>query len=169
MGVRDLRKELTEMHKEVLEGHIIQLYQRYPSVKKYFDFYLNSDEGALLNRYKEQVHQCYFPAKGKRVKYAKARKVIGEFKKIAVSPEVLAELDLFAVQVALIRAREERSGSVSYYDRVTKNFRAVLEYLEKQALLPQYKETVLELVDRSEGLPWQCKTQLQQVASYFYG
>ena len=44
MSKRDLKKYLNELNKEQLEGQIIELYDKFSTVKVYYDFVFNPNE-----------------------------------------------------------------------------------------------------------------------------
>ena len=61
MSKRELRKYLKELTKEQLEEQIINLYDKFPAVKTYYDFVFNPNERKLLQEFKLKVSNEYFP------------------------------------------------------------------------------------------------------------
>jgi shikimate 5-dehydrogenase len=51
MSKRDLKKYLGELNKEQLEEQIIELYEKFSSVKVFYDFVFNPKEDKLLQQY----------------------------------------------------------------------------------------------------------------------
>ena len=69
MGLREVKKELVELEKEELIYHISELYKKYKPVKEYFDFFANPDEEIILNKFKERVHEGFYPNRGWRLNH----------------------------------------------------------------------------------------------------
>ena len=169
MGLREVRKELESMEKHMLIHHISEVYKRYPEVKEYFDFYADPDEEKLLDRYKTVIYQAFYPTRGKKPKFYKARKALNAFKKIAVSPEVEAALLIYYVQVAIMYARDRKPGTESFYTKIESSFRTALEYLEKHELLAEFEQECAEMTERTQGLLSPTYMHMSSIRERFYG
>lgn len=101
MGLREVKKELDLLEKEELVYHISELYKKYKEVKEYFDFYSNPDEQAIIEKFKERIHEGFYPNRGKNLKLYRARKAINEFKKLGIGPEADGELLLYFTEISV--------------------------------------------------------------------
>jgi len=167
MGLREVKKELATLSQDQLIHHIVEVYKRYPHAKEYFDFYVNPDEKVILEKYKERVHEGFYPARGRRLKLYRSRKALNEFKKLGVSPEADAELMLYFIEVGIVYAREKRPTGEAYYERLLNMLEKLLTHLVKASLLDEYNESLSHVVERAEGLPWEVQTNMSNLRNSF--
>lgn len=102
MSKRDLRKYLKELEKDELEKQIIDLYERFKSVKVFYDFVFNPREEELLQKAKYKISKEYFPETKRKAKARRsiAQKEIRHFKQLGVDPYITADLMLFNIEIA---------------------------------------------------------------------
>ena len=93
MSKKLLQKHLVELQKEHLEIMVLDLYDKFPEVKTYFNFVFNPNENKLLEQARIKVANEFFPLKRKRPKARRsvAQKYIKHFKTLGMSPELIAE------------------------------------------------------------------------------
>ena len=60
MSKRALKKYLADLQKEDLEEQLLDLYDRFPSVKKYYNFVFNPKEDKMLLEAKMKISNEYF-------------------------------------------------------------------------------------------------------------
>lgn len=168
MGLREVRKELNQLEKEELLFHIGELYKKYKPVKEYFDFFANPNEENIIEKFKERVHEGFYPNRGWRLKLYRSRKAINEFKKLGISPEADAELLLYFTEVAVMYGREKKPKSETYYTRLENSFEKALEYLDKNSLLAQFQNSCANVAERSEPFPWNCGVHMQTLYKRYY-
>ena len=91
MSKKLLQKHLFELQKEHLESMVLDLYDKFPEVKTYFNFVFNPNEKKLLEQARIKVASEFFPLKRKRPKArrAVAQKCIKLFKTLGMSPELI--------------------------------------------------------------------------------
>jgi len=53
MGVSELKKELKSFEKDKLIELFLDLYKKNKAVKEYFDYFINPDEQALFNKFRD--------------------------------------------------------------------------------------------------------------------
>ena len=66
MSKKLLQKHLVELQKEHLEIMVLDLYDKFPEVKTYFNFVFNPNENKLLEQARVKVANEFFPLKRKR-------------------------------------------------------------------------------------------------------
>src|SRR5690606_41872656 len=88
MGKRELTRYLTDLKKKELEVQIIDLYNRFPIVKEYYNFVFNPNEDKLAQDAKIRISNEYVPRKGKKAKARRsvAQKIIKHFINLGVDP-----------------------------------------------------------------------------------
>ncbi len=169
MGLREVKKELEALDKQQLVYHLSELYKKYPEVKVYLNFFADPDEQKLIETYKARVHEGFYPSRGWRLKLARSRKAINEFRKLGISPEADADLLLYFTEVAVQYAREKKPRTEPYYTRLENSFQKALEYMHKHLILESFEQRCQFIVERSEKFPWNCSLHLQTLMDRFYG
>ena len=109
MSKRDLKKYLNELNKEQLEEQIINLYDKFPAVKTYYDFVFKPNERQLLQDFKLKVSNEYFPVKSKKAKARRsvAQKMIKHFISLGVDPFVIVDAMLYSIEIAQTYSSEK--------------------------------------------------------------
>src|SRR4051812_37720093 len=99
MGKRDLKKYLSELGHEQIADQIMELYDKFPDVKTYYDFVFNPKEEKLLGDAKAKISNEYFPVKSKRPKLRRstAQKYIKHFVSLGVDAFALLDLMLYNI------------------------------------------------------------------------
>ena len=82
MKISDLKKVLTALNKEELSEIIIDLYKSNKAVKDFLNYHLNISSEDLVDSYKAAIKKALNPEKNRKIKLAKARKILSDFKKI---------------------------------------------------------------------------------------
>jgi len=165
MGLREVKKELVELEKEELIYHISELYKKYKPVKEYFDFFANPDEEIILNKFKERVHEGFYPNRGWRLKLYRSRKAINEFKKLGISTEVECDLLLYFTEVAVAYARDKQTRTESFYTRLENSLEKAIKHMIKDDHIELFVARIDTLISRSEGFPWKCHDRLLAIKS----
>lgn len=100
---RNLQSHLQQLSKEELEQEIAMLYKKFIEVRNFYEQELSENPKSLTDKFKREIHRCYFPktGKGKR-KNAAIRRIISSFKQISSSKYDLVDLHLFRIKTALI-------------------------------------------------------------------
>jgi len=63
MSKRALKTYLSQLSKADLEEQLLDLYNRFPEVKTYYDFVFNPKEEKLVQEAKAKISNEYFPLK----------------------------------------------------------------------------------------------------------
>jgi hypothetical protein len=110
MSKRALKKYLGELDKDALQEQLMDLYDRFPEVKTYYDFVFSPNEEKLLKEATGRIAEEYFPQRRKRAKARRsvAQKYIKHFRTLGVDPQVLAEVMAFNLETALRFERHKR-------------------------------------------------------------
>jgi hypothetical protein len=66
MSKRALKKYLATLDEEALREQFMELYNRFPEVKTYYDFVFNPREDQLLRQAMERISEEYFPRRRKK-------------------------------------------------------------------------------------------------------
>jgi len=168
MGLTEIKKELKKLDKDKLIDLVAELYKKNKAVKEFFDFYVNPDESALFDKYRNKVFEAFYPKRGYSLKLKDGKQAISEFKKLGTSSDLLADLMLFYVETGVKFTNEYGDISESFYSSLESTFLATLKLMKKENLLEKYAERTYKVFSDTEGIGWGFHDYLGDVHSDFY-
>ena len=144
MSKRALVKYLSALKKKELEEQLIDLYQRFPAVKEYYDFAFNPKEDKMVQEAKTKISNEYFPLKRKRPKARRsiAHKYIKHYIKLGVDPHLISDLMLYNLEVAQSFS-VEKNVPEAFFKSMGNSFNELVQYISLNALLSEYKDRIV--------------------------
>jgi hypothetical protein len=155
MSKRALKKYLAGLPKEALEEHLLDLYDRFPEVKGYYDFVFNPREEQLLEEAKSRILEEYFPRRRKkaRARRSVAQKYLRHFRTLGMDPSLVADLMAFNLETALKYERERRCPE-AFFRSMYKSFREWGGYLAEHGLYREQKQRFADVARLAEASGW---------------
>lgn len=155
MSKRALKKYLSELPKEALEIQMMDLYQRFPDVKTYYDFIFNPKEDKLVQEAKTKISNEYFPLKRKRPKARRsvAQKFIKHFIKLGMEPNLIADVMCFNLEIAQTFTMD-RNVPDSFYKSMVNSFTEMTQFVSQNGLLGEFKERIIKLYKHTQDKHW---------------
>jgi hypothetical protein len=155
---RALKKYLASLEKSALEEQVIDLYERFAPVKKYYDFVFNPKEEKLIQEAKSRIANEYFPVKRKRPKARRsvAQKYLKHFRNLGMAPYLVADLMLYNLEIAQTFSREKRVPE-AFYKSMLNSFTEATQYLSQEALLSDFKGRILSVYEEVSIQGWPLK------------
>ncbi|WP_264564223.1 DUF6155 family protein [Flavobacterium sp. N3904] len=151
MSKRDLKKYLNELNKEQLEEQILELYDKFSTVKVYYNFVFNPKEETLLQECKLKIFHEYFPlqTRGKRKKpkmrRSVAHKYIKHFILLGVDPFVIADVMLYNIEIAQTFAAENPIKQELFYKSMFNSFEQAVKFIISNAILTEFKSRIIAI------------------------
>ena len=141
MSKRKLKKYLQTLDAAALREQLMDLYNRFPEVKTYYDFVFDPQEDKLLEEAAGRISEEYFPRRRKRAKARRsvAHKYIRHFRTLGVAPTVLAELMAFNLETAL-RYEKQRNCPDAFYRSMYKSYREWGQHLVHHGILEEFRD-----------------------------
>lgn len=169
MSKRELKKYLTQLPKDALEEQIVALYDKFVPVKNYYDFVFNPKEDKLTNEAKIKISNEYFPVKTKRAKLRRstAQKYIKHFLLIGVDPFAIADVMLFAIEVAQKYTARREMKYASFYKSMQNAFEQAARYVIANGIVSEYKERITDIVNEANRQNWENRYELTRVMELF--
>lgn len=150
-----LKKHLEELTKAELTAEILKLFEKIKAVKDYYEMDLGTDTSAVLNEYKAKIERQYFPKRGYGTpKAAEVRKLISEFKKIAIFEFDVVDLLLFRVEKAVDFTNAYGDIDEAFYTSAENAFDDALKLAKKTATLAAIKERSRQVVLETQNMGW---------------
>ncbi|RTZ03463.1 hypothetical protein EKM02_01100 [Flavobacterium sp. RSP49] len=148
MSKRDLKKYVAELNKEQLEEQILELYDKFSSVKVYYDFVFNPKEETLLKECKLKISNEYYPLKksGRRSKpkmrRSVAQKYIKHFTLLGVDPFVIADAMLYNIEIAQTFSSEQDIKQELFFKSMYNSFQQAVVFLIANGILADFKKRI---------------------------
>lgn len=164
MSKRALKKYIADVPKEELERQLLDLYTRFPSVKKYYDFIFNPREEIMVQEAMAKIRNEYFPVKRKRPRARRsvAQRYIKQFQKLEMDAHWVAELMIFNLETA--QAFEKgRKVPLAFYKSMLNSFSELIQYVSFHQLLSSYKERILVIYQLVEKRNWEHVEEFNRV------
>ena len=147
MSKRDLKKYLTGLDKEQLEEQLLELYDKFSDVKTYYDFVFNPKEEKLVAEAKLKISNEYFPIKTKRAKLRRstAQKYIKHFLLLGVDPFAVADLMLYAIEVAQKYSARREMRYASFYKSMLNSYEQAVNYVIANGIAAEFKDRIFDI------------------------
>ncbi len=168
MGLTDIKKELKKLDKNKLIELFAELYKKNNSVKEFLIYYVNPDEKELLERYRNKVFEAFYPKRGNQLKFKEGKQAIGDFKKLGVSPELLADLMLFYVEAGVSFTNDFGDIDEAFYSSLENTFHAALKLMKKDNLLEKFVDRARQVVSDSDRIGWGFHYYLLEAYEHFF-
>lgn len=171
MSKRDLKKYLLELNKEQLEEQIISLYEKFVSVKTYYDFVFNPKEDAILKEAKLKISHEYFPIKktGRRsrpkMRRSVAQKIIKHFIVLGVDPFVIADVMLYNIEIAQTYSSENLIKQELFYKSMFNSFEQVIQFLLSNGIYSEFKSRILNILEETSLQKWENAPEFERIVS----
>ena len=155
MSKRALKKYIAELKKRDLEAQIMDLYDRFPVVKEYYDFIFNPKEDKMVQVAKAKISNEYFPVKRRRPKARRsvAQKYIKHFIKLGVDAHLTADLMLYNLEVAQT-FEEAKNVQDAFYKSMLKSFTEAVHFVSVNGLLNDFKERIVKVYAVTQDKNW---------------
>lgn len=173
MSKRDLKKYITELNKNQLEEQILELYEKFPAVKIYYDFVFNPKEDVLLKESKIKISNEYFPVKtsgrGSRPKLRRsvAQKYIKHFMILGVDSYVIADVMLYAIEIAQTYSSEHAVKQELFYKSMLTSFQQAVSFMISNGILDEFKSRIIQISTESQDQNWQNSDAFAAVVERF--
>lgn len=155
MSKRALKAYISKLPKKALEGQLLELYEKFPSVKTYYDFAFNPKEDKLIQEAKAKISNEYFPLKRKRPKARRsvAQKYLKHFLKLGVDPHLVADVMCFNLEIGQTYAAEKNVPD-AFYKSMLNSFNELIQFTTLQGVFPDFKERILTIYTETQKQQW---------------
>ena len=156
MSRRALKKYLTGLKKAELEEQMVDLYDRFPAVKQYYDFVFNPREDKWVQEAKVKISNEYFPLTRKkaRARRSVAQKYIKQFIKLGMAPHLIADVMLYNLEVAQSFSKE-RNVPDTFYKSMLNSFTQLIQHVSLHEMLPEFKDRIIKVYNATLEQNWE--------------
>ncbi len=163
MSKRALKQYIGQLDKGSLQEQLLDLYDRFPAVKTYYDFVFNPKEDQMVQEAKAKISNEYFPVKRKRPKARRsvAQKYIKHFRTLGMDAVLLADVMSYNLEVAQTFAMD-RNVPDAFYKSMLNSFKELLQHVSWHGLLPDFKDRILKIYGQVEKQQWPLEDEFQK-------
>lgn len=169
MSKRALKKYLSDMDKDALEEQLIDLYERLPQVKTYYDFVFNPKEEKLVQEAKIKISNEYFPTRRKRPRKRRslAQNYIKQFKTLGMDPKLVADVMFYNIEIAQTYTASYPIKQDSFYKSMYNSFKEALQFSIYHHLLDDLSTRIEGILDQTETQDWINKHDFEELMEDF--
>ncbi|MBP6758305.1 MAG: hypothetical protein KA133_03570 [Flavobacterium sp.] len=173
MSKRDLKKYLTELNKQQLEEQILELYDKFPAVKTYYDFVFNPKEDTLLKECKIKISNEYFPQKtsGKprkpKMRRSVAQKYIKHFILLGVDPFIIGDVMLYSIEIAQTFSAERLVKPEAFFKSMLSSFEQAIKFMIANGILDEFMPRIIAINKENFEQNWFNKEEFNAILERF--
>lgn len=166
MSKSALKKYISGLKKGELESQILDLYERFPQVKDFYDFAFNPKEDKLIGDAKARISNEYFPLKRKRPRARRsvAQKLIKKFSTLGMDPYLLADLMLYNLETAQ-RFSAVRNVNEAFYKSMLRSYKEVTSHVVLHALEAEFQDRMDHVYNQVREQGWEFEEEFNRVRS----
>lgn len=166
MSKSALKKYLSSLKKKELELQILDLYERFPQVKTFYDFAFNPKEDKLIGDAKARISNEYFPKKRKRPRARRsvAQKLIRKFVTLGMDPYLLADLMLYNLETAQ-RFSAVRKVNEAFYKSMLRSYSEAANHVVLHSLEGEFRERMEHIYGQIREQEWDFAEEFDRIRS----
>ena len=163
-------KFINTLDEQDLAKELQKLYTKFPEVKKYYEMELSPTTDKVVEQYKAKIKKGYFKPNGNfgRAKSSVSRKVIAEFKKIAIHQSDVVELWVYRTELMAKYVVERDYYSETFAGSLISSFETCCKMIVKERLESEFEPRCKEIVVLTHEL-WGLPDELQRVYEEYFG
>jgi hypothetical protein len=162
MSKRELKKYANQLTKEQLEEQLLELYEKFSAVKVYYNFVFNPKEDTLLQEAKSKITNEYFPVRNPsrkskpraKMRRSVAQKIIKHFILLGVDVYLIADLMLYAIEIAQTHAAENPIKNDAFFKIHFNSFDQATTYCITHGIIADFRSRILGIAEEARLKKW---------------
>ncbi|MBK9014467.1 MAG: hypothetical protein IPM82_10475 [Saprospiraceae bacterium] len=159
---------------EELVAELGKLFQRFKDVQHYYQMEYGEKDGrsGVLAEYKKSIKgQFYSLVSGnpKNPKASQLRRILADFKNVAVFQTDLVDLILYRVECAVDFTNEFGDIDMVFYESAENAFAQATKIIEAEKLQAQFMERCQQVVLNTAGMGWGFHDSLLEIYEDYFG
>lgn len=163
-------KYLKSLDEKELYKELMKLYTKFPEIKKYYEMELSPNTDKIVAQYKTKIKKVYFKPNGNfgRAKSSVSRKVITDFKKIAIYKSDVIELWLYRTEMMTKYLVDRNYYSETFYKSLATSFETTCKLIAKEKMETEFEARCHGIVLATSGF-WGLSEELQWIYEQYFG
>jgi len=170
MNIQELKKHLEELTKKELINEISFLFKMDPFSKDYLSSkFSQGSEHSLLEKYKQQVKNEFYPQRGEpKLRLSIAKKAVSEFKKISKSQADISDIMLFYVENGIEFTCDYGDIDEKFYSSMESMFENALKFIQKHDLGKDFNTRCKKIADDTDRIGWGFHDRLGYLYDFYF-
>lgn len=158
LTTKQLTQRLERLEKEELVQELLKICTRFREVKQYcqMEFGDPAHQEALLSAAKLKIHKHFFPARNTRRRHrartSRLRKWVADFRKIAVFPHHIADLQLYWPELAVQYLEQGGYVKDTFFQPTATIFAETMAMIAENDLLEYFRPRIEATLHTAAGL-----------------
>lgn len=171
LNQRTLKLHLKSLSREELLGEIGMLFDKFPTVKEYYQSKLGAEDSqGVLEKYKAIIEKEFDPPRGfPKARLSVAKKAISDFKKVSNSSVDLADLMVAYAEAGVQFTLQYGDIDEPFYNSMEGMFEKAALHITKHKLYDQFEPRCLRIVQDTNGMGWGFHDRLCQIYDEYFG
>lgn len=147
-----LREGLMGLSKEQVVEIVLDLYGASEEAKAWFEFRLEPDSSAELERYKKAIQGQFYRRNGapKNPSFKECNALIATFKKLVPDLYAIADLMLYYVEQGCSLTAEFGDYEVPFYTALDNNFHKAIKFIYENGLREEFRPRMKKMIKSVE-------------------
>ncbi len=167
---KEFTKYLKSLDEKGLYKELQKLYAKIPAVKKYYEMELSPNTDKIVAEYKKKLKKEYFPTRGYgQGRNSMSRKIVLDFKKIAVHPIDVIELWLYRTEMMVQFTMSYGDIDEAFYNSMATGFEAACKLMEKEKLQKHFEDRCHDIIYPLGEIGWGAYDELRYLYEQYGG
>lgn len=158
LSQRQFEKHIAQLQPEELAAELGKLFKKFKDVQHYYQMEFGEKDGrsGVLDEYKKSIRGQFYSASGnpKNPKASQLRKILADFKNVAVFQSDLVDLILYRVECAVDFTNDFGDIDMVFYESAGNAFAQATKIIDAEKLHPQFIERCQQIVTNTKGIGW---------------
>lgn len=156
---KQLEKHLAQLSQEELVAEVGKLFKRFKEVQQYYqmEFGEKEDRKMVLEKYKQQIRRQFYSPRSsypQDPKAAELRRIISEFKKVAVFKSDVVDLILYRVECAVEFTNDFGDIDMPFYESTENAFNDATKIIGAEKLHQMFVARCQQIVTNTSNMGW---------------
>ena len=169
--VSDLKRYLKNRSQTELINEITDLFKKIPAVKDYYQVKINPhDESVIADKYKAIIRREFATEETPgRARLSVARKAVMDFKKLASSPDSIADMMLFYVEQGVAFTAAFGDIDEAFYSSMESMYKQAAQWTTQHGLTDTFIPRFQRIVAATDYMGWGFHDTLTEIYGDFFG
>lgn len=167
---RAFLKHIKSLEEADLVKELQKLYTKFPEVKKFYEMELSPSTDKVVEQYKLKIKKVYFkPNSLGRGKSSISRKVITDFKKIAIHQSDLVELWVYRTEMMAAYTMKRSYVKEAFSNSFIISYETTCRLVAKERLETQFAPRCKEIINTIQDYGWGLPEELEYIYKQYFG
>lgn len=167
---REFIKYINALDEEDLVKELQKLYTKFPTIKKYYAMELSPSTDKIVAQYKTKIKKVYFKPNGGfgRAKSSVSRKIIAEFKRVAIHQSDVIELWVYRTEMMTKYVVGRNYYSETFFKSIAISYETTCKLIAKEKMETEFEPRCHEIIDSVSDF-WGLPEELQWIYEQYFG